>query len=286
MHRPFKYTILGLACLLMASLPLSRCFAQQATQRSGLAGIAHVAIRVSDLLKSRAFYENLGFEEAFAMDKGGTPTEAFLKVNDRQFIELYPERGLAQPIGFLHVCFESNDLDGLNRYYLAQSLAPKTVRRAGAGNLLFTMEGPEQQNIEYTQYMPGSRHWNDRGNHLGPHRIAQRILAAGLVMQDPAAARAFYLNKLAFTPAKPILDGEIGLKLPGDSGEQIEIYPRSTQSSFELFFAVPSLRETAAQLKTLGIPTLPHPEKKTLSIQDPDGNLLIFVASRATSNRQ
>jgi catechol 2,3-dioxygenase-like lactoylglutathione lyase family enzyme len=275
LRRLSRYLLLALACLSISSLPV--CFAQQTAQTPDLAGIAHVAIRVSDLLKSRAFYEKLGFEEAFAMDKGGTPTEAFLKINDRQFIELYPQRGAAQPVGFLHVCFESNDLDGLNRYYLAQSLTPKAVRRAGAGNLLFTMEGPEQQNIEYTQYMPGSRHWNDRGNHLGPHRITQQILAAGLVMQNAEAARAFYLNKLAFTPTKPIVHGEIGVKLPGDSGEQIEIYPRSSQSAFELFFAVPNLRETAAQLKTLGIPAERH--RKTLSIHDPDGNLLIFVAS-------
>lgn len=268
----------------MAFLLPAVCAAQQPAQAPDLAGIAHVALRVSDLLKSRAFYEKLGFQEAFALDKSGTPTEAFLKINDRQFIELYPEHGLAQPVGFLHACFESGNLQGLHDFYAAHGLAPIAVRRAGAGNLLFTMRGPENQNIEYTQYMPGSRHWNDRGQHLGPHRIARKILAAGLVMQDPAAARAFYLDKLAFTPAKPILHGEIGLRLPGDSGEQIEIYPRSAQSAFELFFAVPDLGKTAAQLKALGIPARRH--HKTLSIQDPDGNLLIFVASRTASSPQ
>jgi hypothetical protein len=172
------------------------------------------------------------------------PTQVFLKVNDRQFIEIYPQQQLKQPVGFMHVCFESNDLEGLHNFYLARGLAPISVRRAGAGNLLFTMEGPEKQNIEYTQYMPGSRHTNDRGKHLGPHRIAETILAAGIQMQDPDAARAFYIDKLDFAPAMPIEPGRIGLALPGASGQEVEIIeqsralPLSSSSSF-LIFATP-----------------------------------------------
>src|SRR5277367_1507265 len=124
------------------------------TSTPALAGIAHAAIRVSDLAKSRDFYEKLGFEEAFAMDNGGKPTEAFLKINDRQFIELYPQKDASQPVGFMHVCFESTDIEELNQEYVARGLAPTAVRKAGAGNMLFTMQGPEKQNIEYTRYMP------------------------------------------------------------------------------------------------------------------------------------
>ena len=55
-------------------------------------------------------------------------------------------------------------------------MTPKMeVRKAGAGNLLFTMDGPMQpngpQNIEYTEYQPGSLHSNDEGQHLGPDRV-------------------------------------------------------------------------------------------------------------------
>jgi catechol 2,3-dioxygenase-like lactoylglutathione lyase family enzyme len=77
-----------------------------------LDGIALAPIRVSSLERSRDFYEKLGFEEAFAMDQGGTPTQSFLKINDRQFLELYPQRDPSQPIGFMHVCFEAGDLEG------------------------------------------------------------------------------------------------------------------------------------------------------------------------------
>jgi catechol 2,3-dioxygenase-like lactoylglutathione lyase family enzyme len=71
--------------------------------------MAHAAIRVADLDKSRDFYGKLGFEEAFSMSQNGRPTQSFLKINDRQFIELYPQRQPSDPIGFMHVCFESGD---------------------------------------------------------------------------------------------------------------------------------------------------------------------------------
>jgi len=275
-----KCLISRVAILLAAALPLPCSYGQSATQTPELAGIAHVAIRVSDLLKSRAFYKKLGFEEAFALDQDGAPTEAFLKVNDRQFIELYPQRQPNQTIGFMHVCFESDNLNGLHDFYIQHGLAPTAVRRAGAGNLLFTMEGPEKQNIEYTQYMPGSRHTNDRGQHLGLHRIAQSIFAVSLAMQDPASARAFYLDKLTFAPATPIEPGHIGLALPGATSQQLEIIQQSssTTAAFELFFTVTDLRQTTTQLKKLQIPAEKH--RGTLAINDPDGNLVVFVRSK------
>ena len=248
---------------------------QTPVQTPDLAGIAHAAIRVSDLAKAREFYERLGFEEAFAMNQGGSPTEAFLKVNDRQFIELYPQREASQAIGFMHVCFESADLAGLNRYYADQGLTPKAVRRAGAGNLLFTMDGPENQNIEYTQYMPGSKHTLDRGLHLGANRVSEHILAVGIEMQNPAAALNFYKEKLAFTPGHTLGPGENWLSLPGQSAEQVAILQHGPGSAFELLFSVPDAKRTGSQLKALHIPV--EKSKSMLTIHDPDGNRIVFI---------
>jgi catechol 2,3-dioxygenase-like lactoylglutathione lyase family enzyme len=252
-------------------------------QAPDLAGIAHAAIRVSDLAKSRDFYEKLGFEEAFALDQGGSPTEAFLKVNDRQFIELYPQRQPSQPIGFMHVCFESADLEALNRFYVERGLSPISVRRAAAGNLLFTMQGPEKQNIEYTQYMPDSKHSNDRGKHLGANRISEHIVAVAIEMQDPAAAVVFYRDKLGFTTAPALESGQIRLDLPGRPGEGVEIgaepgaktVQHTPDSAFQIFFSVPDLRRAAAQLRVLKIAV--EERVSMLSIRDPDGNRMVFV---------
>jgi catechol 2,3-dioxygenase-like lactoylglutathione lyase family enzyme len=252
---------------------------QTAAQTPALSGIAHAAIRVSDLGRSRTFYEKLGFEEAFAMDKGGTPTEAFLKINDRQFLELYPQREPSEPVGFMHVCFESKDLERLNQEYLSRGLAPTPVRKAGAGNLLFTMQGPERQNIEYTQYMPGSKHTNDIGLHLGPDRISKQIVGLGIEMQSPAEAKAFYETKLGFPPAlHPWEAGFEALGIAGELGEQIEFVPQSPGSTFRLIFSVPDLSRTAAQLKALRLSVVKR--KSELSVQDPDGNTIVFVKTK------
>ena len=170
-----------------------------------LNGIAHIAIRVHNLDAARDFYKKLGFDEAFALSKNGVVYQSFIKLDDRQFIELYPTTAKDTDIGFLHLCFESDSLQAVYDDYIARDVTPNfKIRKAGAGNLLFTLKGPIQatgpQNIEYTQYMPGSRHYEDRGKHLGPDRVGTRLVSVTLAMQDPAAARAFYLDKLKFKP--------------------------------------------------------------------------------------
>src|SRR5277367_1615743 len=236
--------------LLSIVLAIVGVAAQGQTDTPLLAGIAHVAIRVSDLNRSRDFYQKLGFEQAFTFTKDGVVTESFLKVNDQQFIEMYPQQQPSQSIGFMHVCFEGADLEVLHREYVARGLSPTPVKRAGAGNLLFTMEGPEKQNIEYTQYMPGSKHTNDIGMHLGADRISKQIAGLGIEMQDPAGAKTFYDKKLGFRSARrPFETGFITLDLPGGSGQQIEFVPRASGPAFRLLLSVPDLSRAAAQLK-------------------------------------
>ncbi len=175
-----------------------------------LAGIAHIALRVKDLDASVAFYQKLGFVKAFDLSRDGKVYEAFIKINDRQFIELYPVDAKNTQVGFLHVCFEAGNIQSVHDYYVAQGLKPIDVRKAGAGNLLFTMPGPMTpqgaQNMEYTQYMPGSLHSNDFGKHLGPDRIATEIKHVAIAFNDPVAANIFYRDKLRFLGAgKPMV---------------------------------------------------------------------------------
>ncbi len=236
-----------------------------------MSGIAHVAIRVKDLSKSRSFYQALGYEEAFALDKGGAPTEAFFKVNDRQFIELYPQREAGQEIGFLHVCFESKDLEALNQFYQSHNLHPTPVRRAGAGNLLFTMSGPEHQNIEFTQYMPGSKHTLDISKHLGAHRISQQILGVGIPMEDQAKAAQFYVAQMAF----PHEGSSTTFFIPGESQEHIEILSKAKGNRLYLVLGVASLKDTMRSLRNIGVSA--SGEKRRVTIEDPDGNVLEFV---------
>jgi len=261
-------------------------------------GIAHIAIRVKDIAASVAFYHKLGFDQAFAnMAKDGTTvTQSFVKMNDRQYIELYPIAA-ANPTQsspeFLHLCFEGADLNAIHDYYVAEGLTPISVRTAGAGNLLFTMKGPQQfadpQNIEYTQYMPGSKHTLDFGQHLSPDRVGDKMTVVVLAMQDPAAARDYYLTKLGFTPSKT---NPARLDLPGTSGEQVEIVPVDALGSrSSIVLTSPNLDKAAAQLtrqqvefkRASATQTDANGKSHTIdmiAVTDPDGNIIRIQSAK------
>ncbi len=257
-------------------------------QPANQAGIAHVAFRVTSLEAARAFYNKLGFEQFFEMKQGDRTTEAFLKVNDHQFIELYPQTDPSQPIGLMHVCYESSDLEALHADYVKRGLTVSDVRKAGAGNLLMTLKDPEGQTIEYTEYMPGSRHFEDRGKHLGAQRVAQLMLGAIAPARDPAAVRNFYLEKLGFTeidrgnPAR--------LRIPGDSGQEVDIAPAGPDVKSGIRFGVADLKQAAGILTGLGLAaqTTQTNNSTMLTVADPDGAVISFVKTlpRAAAARE
>ena len=254
------------------ALPLLCCAGFSWGQSVALSGIAHAAFRVTDIAKTSDFYQRLGFVQAFAFSKDGKTAQAFIKINDRQFIELYPLTSRDPATGFMHLCFEASDLVSLNAAYRERGLSPTKVLKAHAGNLLFTMVGPEDQNIEYTQYLPGSLHSEDRSKHLGKHRLSSRLLSVTLKMHDTAMARAFYVDKLAFHPGTK--DDRNSLLLPGDSGETIELKSFDDHALPDLVFRVDHIRHVAKDLKSRGFDV-----KITATgdyIVDPDGTIIEF----------
>lgn len=81
-------------------------------------GFTHVAIKVLDLDRQLAFYEGvMGFREMFRLpSEDGTVFLVYLRVNDRQYLELFPHaQGDGPPgpdaRGYQHICLEVADLD-------------------------------------------------------------------------------------------------------------------------------------------------------------------------------
>jgi len=246
------------------------CAAIGWAQPANQLGIAHVAFRVADLEAARGFYQRLGFEQFFEIKQGDRTTEAFLKINDRQFLELYPRSDPSQSLGLMHVCYESDDLEALHAAYVQRGLTVSDVRKAGAGNLLMTMKDPEGQTIEFTQYMPGSRHFEDRGKHIGANRVSQMLIGATTTARDVAAVRAFYIDKLGFRE----LAGS-ALRVPGDSRQELDIAASDSTMKAGMQFGVIDLKLTAGLLTGLGLQVRSGPTAVTVS--DPDGNVISFL---------
>ena len=81
---------LTLVAILCAALTLP---AAEEFKRPRIVGLSHVALYVHDIEKSRAFYKDfLGFDEPFSLNKpNGTLHLTWIKINDRQSIELFTE---------------------------------------------------------------------------------------------------------------------------------------------------------------------------------------------------
>jgi Glyoxalase/Bleomycin resistance protein/Dioxygenase superfamily len=263
--------VLALASTLLAPFLHS----QPDTKTPPFNGIAHVALRVKDLAASVAFYEKLGFEQAFDLRKDNIPYESFLKINDSQFIELHAATPTDIATGFLSLCFEGADLQAIHNDYLNHGLTPTDIRKTDAGNLRFIMGGPTQpsgpQLIEYTQYLPGSLHAEDEGKHLGPDRIAEKLVAVSLPMADPTSARDFYINQLNF---KPIANDPMSMHMPGESGQEIEILPATAGTHVRITLESTNLGKAARHLHKEGIFAVKN--GATLTIIDPDGNVLLL----------
>lgn len=238
----------------------------------GITGIAHVAYRVSDIDKEVNFLGKLGFEEAFASTNGTKTMEVFVKVNDRQFIEVYPQTDPKEPLGWMHVCYESDALEALDSAYAGRGLNATKVAKGSAGNLIFSLKDPEGRVTEFTQYMPGSRHDQDKGQHLGENRISEDLLGFDLPVGDLAASKQFY-TKLGFDVEDE--GGSLHLAAPQAPGLRVVLHTATPHSAPQMLLPVPDARKAADQLHRMGVKA--NRQSKLVFVSDPDGNAFVLL---------
>src|SRR5438034_8658524 len=109
-----------LSAVLCATLSLS---AVSAPQRPHLIGDSHIALFVHDIEQSRAFYKDfLGFDEPFSVtNKNGGLHLTWIKINDRQTIELFPEK---EPDSdrLNHISLETTDAEAMRTYLASRGI--------------------------------------------------------------------------------------------------------------------------------------------------------------------
>lgn len=259
--------LLALAC----ALPITS-IAQPPKPDAGIIGIAHIAFRVSDVDREIAFLGKLGFEESFAITNNGKIGEVFIKVNDRQFIELYPQTNPPQPLGWMHVCYEVGDLNALYGFYDSVGLKLLPVRKAGAGNLISAVNDPEGRVTEFTQYLPGSKHMLDQGQHIGMNRVSTELMGFDLPAKDGAADKEFY-TVLGFEATEE--NGNVRLGAPAAPNIHIELRAWHQNAQPQFLFPVADARRAEEQLKSAGLK--PVRDDKIVFVHDPDENIFVFL---------
>lgn len=172
-----------------------------APKRPPIVGVAHIALKTKDLEAARNFYGHyLGYQEPFTMDKpsGGLLLTLF-KVNDHQYIEVFPNLKSDTEDRLAHIVFETANAQQLRDYLASKGVkVPEKVQPGQDGNLTFMIKDPDGHDVGFIQYMPGSLHLKNAGKFLPPTRISERIIHVGVTVRDRAAADHLYRDILEF----------------------------------------------------------------------------------------
>ena len=122
-------------------------------------GIQHIGIPTNDIEKTIAFYKELGFETALqTINKEADEKVAFLKLKTL-VIETYENKTAKFESGAIdHVAIDVNDIEEVYQYISEKKLntTNDTIHFLPFwknGVRFFTIEGPNMEKIEFSQYL-------------------------------------------------------------------------------------------------------------------------------------
>src|SRR5581483_11587451 len=162
--------------------------------RPRIIGLSHVGFYVHDIAKSRAFYKDfLGFAEPYSVtNKDGALKLTFIKINDHQAIELFPEKEPGSD-RLYHIAFETDDAEAMRVYLQSKGVVvPDKTSKGRIGNLNYFVQDPDGHTVEMVQYAPGSWTLREQGNFLPDTRISEKMTHVGIIITNLNAALGFY----------------------------------------------------------------------------------------------
>ena len=257
----------------------------QQPPRPKITGVAHIALYAADYEKTRAFYRDfLGFEEPYSLNNAdGSPSMTFFKINERQYIELSPEK---QPgtDRLNHISVETNDAEAMRAYLASRGLkVPAKVGKGRIGNSNFNIHDPEGHTVEIVQYEPAGWTVREQGKHLPANRVSKHMMHVGIIVTDFDAEMKFYQEVLGF---EEIWRGNakdathlswVNLRVP-DGEDYIEFMlfseappPTKRGTAHHLCLEVPDINAARTALHTDAQPRVGINRKRQLNLFDPDG---------------
>jgi catechol 2,3-dioxygenase-like lactoylglutathione lyase family enzyme len=252
-----RFLQLSLAATLACGVAASQ------TKRPRITGVAHIAVFTSDIVKAREFYGGLlGYEEPFLLNNpAGKLDLTFLKINERQYIEIFPKEAGSDRLN--HISLETDDIEGMRSYLASRGVAvPPKVNRVRIGNLAFNVKDPDGHTVEFVQYTPDGWTARERGKFIGKNSVSDLMAHVGILVGNLEAAKKFYGDVLGFTETwrgtrDPKQLSWVNMKVPdGDDYIEFMLYKdlpppdkRGTQHHLCLF--VPDIEKSLAALNAL-----------------------------------
>lgn len=193
-----------LKTLALPLLAAALVWGETPTARPRITGVAHIALSVHDVGKARIFYKDfLGLGEVYKLDNpDGSLSMAFIKVNERQYIELAPEKKPGTD-RLMHISIEVDDAEAMRLYLKSRGVkVPEKVGKGRIGNSNFMITDPDGHLVEVVQYQPDGWTVRDKGKalaggKLGP-AVSSRIAHVGITVGSLKPAMDFYGDILGF----------------------------------------------------------------------------------------
>ena len=274
----------------------------QDVQRPPIIGVAHIGLKTDDMKAAREFYgHELGFQDAFSLDKpSGGLMLTYFKVNDHQYIEVFPELKSPTEDRLSHIAFETTDIQKLRDYLASRGVAvPNSLSKGLDGNISFMVKDPDGHSVEFVQYMPGSLHRRNFGKFMPATRISQRIIHVGITVQDQAAADRFYRDILGFKETwhggmKDDRTDWVDMRVP-EGTDWLEYMlnahnptPRSLGVMHHLALGVPSVAAGYKTVVARGFkpekPKIGRDGKWQLNLYDPNGTRVELMEPKPVEN--
>lgn len=129
----------------------------QGNRLSGMDGVNHVGIYVSNFDASIAFYtQKMGFREAFTVhDDTGKPFLSYLQVSPQTFVELQPAGPNRTP-GISHVGLQVEDIRATINTLKERGVTVEDARVSSTKSMIANISAPDGVRIELSELTPES----------------------------------------------------------------------------------------------------------------------------------
>src|SRR5262245_13554486 len=303
-----SHSFLGHGLVIIVALALfSPLLYGQAVSRPRITGLSHVALFVRDVEQSRKFYKAyLGFAEPYSLeDPDGKLRLTFIKINDRQCIELFPERE-AESDRLYHIALETDDAEAMRAYLADKGVTvPPSTPKGRIGNLNYFIKDPDGRTVEIVQYAADGWTVREKGNFMPETRIAARMSHCGILVGDLERSLKFYTGILGMRETwRGSRDGKmlswVNLAVPdGDDYIELMLYDQPptkerTLVAHHICLELPDVAAAEQTLKTRAAPDGLKPPtamrigvngKRQINLYDPDGTRVEIMEPRAADGK-
>ena len=292
-HKCRAWTLLGLLFVFVGSVGT---LLAQAPTRPQIIGISQIALFSHNYEKSRAYYGDfLGLQQLYPLRRfHSSKSVALFRINDRQYIELIPERTpLTDRLS--HISLQTNDAEALRLYLSSKGVVvPRHLHRSKLGIRSFSVTDPEGHRIEMLQYLPDALILRTNGKGTQEKPISNRMAHVGLIVISLPPEYSFYADILGFRETyRGSMSGTVlswvNLKVPnGDDYIELMLYKQAPDAAHRggahhLCLQVADVPSSVAELE--GRPYFQeygHPfsirlgvnRKRQINLFDPDGTRL------------